>query len=337
MYGLGVLGVMVGGALLEPSSAAACGETPCAQRGETLPRDTASSVPTNTQLRIAYSGFVDAESAGVECEIPIAALRLTADGGDPVELEAEMFTNTGRYPTTWMVAQPDELEPNTRYLVESRLEGAGQCTCEEELLWYEVTRFTTGDGSDDEAPTTPAVSDIEHGDASRNENTCGTTHAFTVSLHLAAPDDASPTTRYDLYVDSEIAQRYLEGDTIQLVVDCIADEDDAERFVATASTLALRTVDLAGNEGERSEVFAIEDRCAAGTVEPEPGVPEDADGGAAEGDAGQVIDRPRVMAVRSDERDGVNEDCSASGSASTGWTAAWLALALALKRRSRKR
>jgi len=312
------------GVLLDASHASACGETPCAQPEESLPADSSAGVPTNVEVRVGFTGF--AGDGQADCEPLLSELRIEPRDGEGVNVVgARLKVDGTAYPMKWIVADlEEELLPNTRYSVLSRVSPTGQCACEGDPAfgaWHTVGDFITGDGPDDEAPALDedAIS-LHYGELQNGDNSCGPFHSFTMELGApSAPEGAARQVRYNLYLDGRPHLTYVEGNKTFLI-QCFEDGSSTERYVAEGRELEVRGVDLAGNESETGKIFELRDLCAE---ESETGGGYPVDGGDS-GDATVVPAGP----TNSGEASG----CSASATSPT-YAGLWLLALLARRRR----
>ncbi len=252
----------IGGGGLHAAPVLACGETPCAQRTDVLPSNGSVDVPTNTELRIGYDGYVEGSAVGLDCDLPLDELRLVPRDGEALMLHAVASADSTAYPRTWFVARPVQpLLPNTTYTLQAKLDGAGSCTCDDDAF-YDVTTFTTGAAEISAAPAFAGEVDLEYTEVQRGESSCGPYHGFSLEI---TPRDAPSTadgTRYQLYVNGKLAAQYLDAKSLRLGVNCIASAESDMRFTSSARVLEVRAVDLAGRESPAHHGVTVTDQCA---------------------------------------------------------------------------
>jgi len=265
-----------------------------------MPAKGASSVPTNTELRVLYFGTLEGYSPdGQGCELPLARMRLIDDAGRAIELDAA--TEEAGAVEVWMVARSAErLRPQTHYDLEVQVGSAGSdCTCGEAAGWTEVSNFTTGEGDDGAPPTFQGIDRMELSTLVDGSSDCGRTAGFPVEVTFEPADDRSPDVRYDVYVGGQIAARYVASFEYELFVDCGSSALHVATYLSPGARVQVRAVDLAGNASALGPEFVIDADCAAprGAADGGVGAKGAADAGASTGSGDHEMHAPSSPAA----------------------------------------
>lgn len=247
--------------LVLPRVARACGSTPCALQTDVMPADGSAAVPTNTELRVLYLGTLSGNApSGASCALPLSRMRLVAEGGESVELEATMAP--AGETEAWMVARPDPaLMPDTRYALEVFLSPTSDCACDGAREWTRVTAFTTGAAADQEPPSWSGVVEVRAGERVETSNTCGSSDGWMLDVDFEPADDASPGVRYDIFVDGALATRYVEDLSGEMFVDCGSATLFTSTVLQPGARIELQAIDLAGNTSPASSIEHDDVRC----------------------------------------------------------------------------
>jgi hypothetical protein len=175
----------------------------------------------------------------------------------------------------WIVAKPDApLAANTEYHVQLQLgHGVEVCGCEERE-WTSVASFTSGSAADDAEPGFSGIEALEYGSRYAGDSTCGHSSGIPVSSAATAEPESFPGLRYNVYVDGEIARRYVEDlrtgqHSANMFVDCGTTALTTGLALSTGSSVEARAVDLSGNESLPKEPIGIEASCGATVERPE--------------------------------------------------------------------
>jgi hypothetical protein len=243
--------------------ASACGETPCAQVNDIQPPEGSVDVPLNTEIRVLYFGMLSNDHFDPSCDLDLRPMRLQPDGGgDPIYLTGTVLPHPEAL-QAWVIAKHVEpLAADTNYSVQLLL-GPGQdpCRCDARE-WTTVSSFTSGEAEDHESPTFTGVESLEYGERTQGWSTCGSSDVIPVFLDYTPVSDLNPAPRYNIYVDDQIASRYVEQ---------IGSEQYGELFVSCAdasgitpgATVEIRGVDLAGNESPPNTPLTLDVTCGA--------------------------------------------------------------------------
>lgn len=259
-----MLSLLVGFAIAAPAErAAACGALPYAFVEDVQPADGAASVPRNTELRIRFFGAVDA--APLECSANLTRLRLTPEGGSPQELDGELRAWPGRAEGWLVVKPPEPLLPKTKYELELRSVRGDACALEAE--WTRLSSFETDSASDVRAPRLTGSPQLSYADRETGTTNCGTTDGVPVVTVLGIDDDFQGT-RFNIYVDGELAGPYRDGvtanaDGAEIYVNCGTTALSTAILVAPGARIEIRAVDIAGNESAPGDEQSVPDECRA--------------------------------------------------------------------------
>jgi hypothetical protein len=234
-----------------------------------MPPDGSVGVPRNTQLRALYFGTLEAyDEAGVSQAIDLSSLRLVPSTGEPILLTGSMFERPSAS-ETWAISQPAEpLAPDTTYEVQVSRNPRDACSVGG-LEWTTVSTFTTGEEEDHEAPSFAGLDDLSYGERVAGDSDCGGRDVIPILPGFRQASDGAPATRYNIYIDGDIAQPYVDLDASRelanasIYVDCGSMALNTNTAVAPGDVLELRAVDLAGNESPSNEAISIEASCAA--------------------------------------------------------------------------
>ena len=288
--------------LSAPSTALACGATPCAQRSDVMPENGAQAVPTNTELRVLYLGTLSGQTLeGRSCELPLAKMRLVTEAGDPLALEAS--AEQAGETELWMVARPAaSLMPRTRYALELRTsEDGNDCACDETRSWTQVSAFTTGETADSEAPRFAGSVQLTSEGRFDSSSTCGQIDGFAVDAALTPAEDASPDIRYDVFVNGTLATRYVADLSEEIFVDCGSTALMTSTVIRSDADIEVRAVDAAGNASPEIAAELRDVSCKSGAAgSPRGDAAVSSDGGsssAAAGASGDCAISPRRATV----------------------------------------
>jgi hypothetical protein len=257
-------------ALVYVQPAFACGPTPCAQLNDVQPTDGSVGVALDTEIRVLYFGTLDPASQDTTCDVDLRSMRLLPNSGAPIELSGSWLMQSGV--EAWIVAKPGTpLAASTEYHVQLQLgHGVDVCGCEERE-WTTVASFTSGSAADDEAPGFLGIEALEYGPRYDGDSSCGYYSGIPASSEVTAEPESFPGLRYNVYVDGEIARRYVEDlrtgeHSANMFVDCGTMALTTGLALNTGSSFEVRAVDLSGNESLPKEPIGIEASCGA-TVE----------------------------------------------------------------------
>lgn len=251
-------------AAVHPQPAYACGATPCAQVNEIQPPDASVGVPVNTEIRVLYFGVLSNEYFDPTCDLDLRPLRLLPSIGEPIYLTGTVLPRPEAQ-QAWVIAKHVEpLAANTSYAVQLLL-GPGQdpCRCDGRE-WATVSSFTSGEAEDHEAPTFAGLDRVDYGERLQGSSPCGGDHDFiSIDPELTPASDAAPASRYNVYVNGQIAKRYVEEvdpeQYSELFVDCGTTSLSLQTAIAPGASLEVRAVDLAGNESLPNTPITIDD------------------------------------------------------------------------------
>jgi hypothetical protein len=242
--------------------ARACGETPCAQVSDIQPPEGSVGVPLNTEIRARYFGRLSNEYFDASCELDLRPMRLQADGGEPIYLTGTVLSRPETL-EAWVIAKHVEpLAADTSYAVQLLLApGQEACGCDGRE-WTTVSSFTSGEAEDHEPPTFTGIDSVAYGERAQGWSTCGSSDLIPVFLDYTPVTDVNPAPRYNIYVDGQIASRYVEQ---------IGSDQYGELFVSCADASAIapgagveiRGVDLAGNESPPNTPLTLDVTCGA--------------------------------------------------------------------------
>jgi hypothetical protein len=253
-------------ALVRLEPAWACGELPCAQRHDVQPADGSVGVPRNPELRVLYFGALEYFT---DCEVDLRPMRLVPSAGEPILLTGTAFERASAY-QTWMVARHvDPLAANTRYALQLLLgDGIEACRCDGRE-WTTVAAFTTGESEDDEGPAFAGLEAVDYGARTVGSSDCGEGDRVPVSATFTPAGDMSPGMRYNIYVDGEIAKRYVDLEQAlarsgEIFVDCGSSSLSTATDVPAGAVIEVRAVDLAGNESAPNDDITIAAVCDDG-------------------------------------------------------------------------
>jgi hypothetical protein len=258
---------LVAPALVYVQPAFACGATPCAQLHDVQPTDGSVGVALDTEIRVLYFGTLDPASQDTSCDVDLRSMRLLPSGGAPIDLSGSWLTQSSV--EAWIVAKPGApLAANTEYHVQLQLgHGVEVCRCEERE-WATVASFTSGSAADEQAPNFAGVPALEYGRRYAEANNCGESNGIPASSEVTAEPESFPGLRYNVYVDGEIARRYVEDlrtgeHSANMFVDCGTTALTTGLALNTGSSVEARAVDLSGNESLPDEPIRIERSCGA--------------------------------------------------------------------------
>jgi len=260
--GLPLVGLVLA-ALMQLEPARACGELPCAQRNDVQPPDGSVGVPRNTELRVLYFGSRDYYTA---CEVDLRPMRLVPSTGEPILLTGTAFERASAE-QTWMVARHIEpLAADTSYALQLLLGGGVEaCSCEGRE-WTTVAAFTTRSDEDDVRPAFAGLDELRYDNRSISSSDCGESDRVPVSAWYTPAGDMSPGTRYNIYVDGELANRYVDLEQAsarggEIFVDCGSSSLSTATDVPAGAAIEVRAVDLAGNESPPRDPIAVAAVC----------------------------------------------------------------------------
>jgi hypothetical protein len=279
-------------------AALACGALPCAQVNEIQPPEGSVGVPLNTEIRVLYFGGLSPYYDGQTCDLDLRPLRLLPNVGDPIYLTGTVLPRPATA-TAWVIAKHVEpLAANTAFAVQLLLgEGGDPCRCEA-LEWTTVSSFTSGAAEDHEPPTFTGLDGLEYGERLQGSSDCGGSDLIYVFPELSPVSDDGPAPRYNVYVDGQIAQRYVEELDVdqygEIFVDCGSSSLTTLTAVTPGASVEVRGVDLAGNESPPNTPLTIDATCDTPAIEMAPV----ANGGAA-GNA-PIVPSPISAAVTPD-------------------------------------
>jgi len=241
------------------NTAVACGPTPCASVLDVQPADGASGVALNTEIRVRYFGTL--QPTPIECATSTTKLRLTGEGGAPLELEAKLLEWPERSEGWLVIRPPERLLPGTRYTIELQLGDAGfACACDG--AWDVFSSFTTGADADARAPELGKLVGFAYGKRETSRHSCGTTDWVPMTAKLDAVRDDFPGARYNVYADGVLTSPYREsvGDE-ELRLDCAHQSQHQLTLLKPGAVLEIRGVDAAGNETTTGSSRRVADEC----------------------------------------------------------------------------
>jgi MYXO-CTERM domain-containing protein len=246
-----------------PRPARACGATPCAQRQAVMPADGATSVPTNTELRVLYFGtFTGHMAGGTACGLPLSPMRLVDDRGVAVDIEATEEA-AGQHQQWWVARPPEPLRANARYRLQTRISSGNSCACDDPAVYSDVSEFTTGAGQDTEAPDLAAIDRLDLAELVDTTNTCGGTHGYPVGVVLAPSAPRAPEVSFDIHVEGRLIKRYASLEH-ELFVDCGTSALSLQTMLSSGERVQLRAVDLAGNVAAFGPEIIVAGDCTRG-------------------------------------------------------------------------
>jgi hypothetical protein len=251
--------------------ALACGMLPCAQLNGIQPPEGSVGVPLNTEVRVLYFGGLSSYADAQTCDLDLRPIRLLPGTGEPIYLTGTVLPRPATR-EAWVIAQHVEpLAALTTFAVQILLgEGRDPCRCEA-LEWTTVSSFTSGTDEDHEAPTFTGLDSLEYGERLQSSNSCGGSDQISVFPEFSPVTDTTPAPSYNIYVDGQIAQRYVEeldfGQYGQIVVECGPSALTTLTAVTPGASVEVRGVDLAGNESPPNTPLTIEATCDTPTAE----------------------------------------------------------------------
>jgi hypothetical protein len=244
----------------------ACGQMPCAQLNEVQPSDGSTNVPTNTEIRLLYFGEPSLYPED-SCYTDQMTVRLVPTSGAQLELTTAPLLQPQTV-TRWLVARPTEpLAANTEYSIQLELgPGRDPCGCNARD-WVSVGTFTTGAGVDEGAPEFAGITRLSYGERVDHEDICGNGGGALVPATptFEPASDDSPLIRYDVYVNGELDERFVQtpgGTQVPMSVNCASSAVSTLTALTPGSLVEVRAVDLAGNSSGPNQSVLVEDVCA---------------------------------------------------------------------------
>lgn len=255
-------------ALLDASAAFACGALPCAQINDIQPVDGSTGVALNTELRVLYFGTLEPFSEDGACTADVENVRLVPSEGDPIQLQGKLHERASGS-ETWVVAKPElPLAANTAYALQLQLgQGVDACRCEDRE-WVTVSSFTSAVDVDRVAPAFAGISALTYGARTMSSTSCGSEDGLLAVPELTAATDDFPGPRYNVYVNGQLANRYLELFTADaqpssIFVDCGSYGQSPWGRVQPGDSVEVRAIDLAGNESFPNEPIEVDVSCGS--------------------------------------------------------------------------
>jgi hypothetical protein len=282
--------------------AEACGAIGCVRSTDVLPADGSAGVPINAEIRMR----------SFYCDTDLDAARLQAESGVAIALSGDLHTHPGS-DDTWFIAQPSEpLAPSMRYEIQRRFDPTNDgAVADADDEWVTISTFETGADADLDAPKFSGITGLKYGTTVDHWAGCGSRDVIelepsfepasdtsSVSGGVTTLGSASPALRYNVYVDGVLAVPYymdlLHDPFGEMFVDCNAQALQVGPLIATASTIEVRAVDLAGNESPPHVPLALDLDCTfAETTTP---VVDDGDVVPLPLDEGEATAEPAVSA-----------------------------------------
>lgn len=229
------------------------------------PPDASVGVPLNSEIRVLYFGFLSNEYFDPTCDLDLRPLRLLPSMGEPIYLTGTVLPRPEAQ-QAWVIAKHVEpLAASTTYAVQLLLgPGEDPCRCGARE-WTTVSSFTSGEAEDHEPPTFAGIESLEYGDRVQGSSTCGDSDVIPTFLELTPVSDAAPAPRYNVYVNGQIATRYVEQlgteQFGELFVDCRNLSPAAPTALVPGASVELRGVDLAGNESAPNTPLTLDVTC----------------------------------------------------------------------------
>jgi hypothetical protein len=317
--------------VVPPRIAKACGATPCVRLDAVFPRDGATHVATNTELRAQYFGTFQANA----CTTSVLRMRLVPDGAAVVGLQPSLqIDNTA---LAWLVAEPSSpLQPSTHYALQGyRLATDGTCSCDGTPDWMTVSEFTTGTSTDTQQPVFAGAQALEATQAMRSSNDCGMTFGFNVKPAVTPGSDDSGDLSYQLYVNGELARRYVGDPEQALFVTCDGNTPFGAGLLRPMDLIELRAVDVAGNLSEAHTPVQVPAGCplpgstSRSDRDAGPGAPSQSEAGAAGSSSATALDAGKTTQTSAHPQ---SASCSTAGPGSSPGArfASWSLLLLLL-------
>jgi hypothetical protein len=251
--------------------ALACGPLPCAQVNGIQPPEGSVGVPLNTEIRVLYFGSLTLYGDSQTCNLDLRPIRLLPDTGEPIYLTGTVLPRPATQEAWTIAKHVAPLAANTVFAVQLLLgEGREPCRCEA-LEWTTVSSFTSGAAEDHEPPTFAGLDSLEYGERLQGSNDCGGSDLIYVFPEFSHVSDDGPAPRYNIYVDGQIAQRYVEELDFdqygEIFVDCGSSSLTTLTAVTPGASVEVRGVDLAGNESTPNTPLTIDAACDTPTTE----------------------------------------------------------------------
>jgi hypothetical protein len=253
-------------ALVHADPALACGALPCAQINDVLPGNGSTGVPLNAELRVLYFGSWAQDLQATACGADPLSIRLISSGQANIELTATAVQHRSSA-EAWAVAKPAApLLANTEYHLQVR-RGDAYGGDFEGADWTTVSSFTTGSAADNEAPLFSGADSFRYGDLIDTSSDCGAFKAIPAVPHAIPATDTSPGLRYDIYVNDVLERRYVENlgtlnESSAVYVNCGTTALGTDTLVTPGARVAVRAVDIAGNESAPNAAVEISVSCA---------------------------------------------------------------------------
>lgn len=253
-------------AFFDVSTAFACGPLPCAQLNDIQPADGSTGVALNTELRVLYFGSLEPYSEDGSCQAGVENIRLMPSSGEPIQLQGSLHERPSAA-ESWIVAKLDPpLAANTGYALQLQLgPGRDACRCDERE-WVTVSSFTSGVEADREPPAFAGITALTYAARAQGSSTCGETDGFPALPALTTATDVFPEPRYNVYVNGELARRYVKALSAnagfsELFVDCGSTALSTWTLVQPGDGVEVRAVDLSGNESTPNEPIVVDVSC----------------------------------------------------------------------------
>ena len=203
-------------------------------------------------------------------------------GGSEVALDTRVVAADGLgYGGLFVVARPTEaLAPHTAYEVLDRIRvdcvsGIEPTACMDDEP-HIVATFTTGAGRDDESPDFRGLEDVEQTSewCTTGGGCCVNGDASNLRLvHAEVDDGPIGSVRYNVYVDGTLTVAYGRAGVTGGALCPGTSGIPLGSFVMTSGDIAVRAVDLAGNEDANDVFVHVTPRCGSAGPPSEPGSP----------------------------------------------------------------
>jgi hypothetical protein len=231
---------------------------------DVLPKDGASKLPVNSELRVLYVGTLQPSLEGNDCDIDLTRLRLLSDDGVSRELHGSFESSADG---AWLVAKTEEsLAPDSTYQLQLELGAdAEPCSCEERQ-WTTVSTFSTGANADLERPLFYGVKSISYGPLGEFFQGCSLFKGLYGSPEIDAATDSSSGIRYNLYIDGAVSRQFLEEDSahgasLDFFVFCPVQGSTEGLVPQPGAKIEVRAIDIAGNESLPTDPLEVTAGC----------------------------------------------------------------------------